>query len=166
MSTRLQRIAEAVHEELADRTVAMVVGREEAETHNGRRRVMWIPGQGKLVPSQRAGGTLLADGTRVVCVWNREEQLSVFIIAERVDTTEVLFENLLAALSEVIPESSMKNPGYRWVTQEKGQAGATLRSQLIEFTFTVVLPVRNELQQLTTITEESVEGELEGEVQG
>lgn len=170
MATRLEALAEKIHEQLNDQTVKSAFGRKEVARNDQRRRVVWVPVGGPLTPPEkRSAGTVVPNGTgqaRRHDVVLRQERVQVHVTAESDESLEQLFENLLAAIGLTIPRPTWHE--YRWVTEEEGQAGDSLRVPKIRFEITIQLPVAEEIKPLTVVTGEdhtcgflTAEGEFE-----
>lgn len=161
MATRLQGIAEAVHETLDDPTVKLLVGRKHVKEHAQQRRILWVTAPSKTSPPKMAGEHFDQENEEEpsgVCIMNREQAVVVWVCAENEETTEKLFENFLVALEATL-QTSYTFPTYRFVFEAEGENPRLARQELVELTFSVRLPVSDAPHRLATI--EATEGTQE-----
>lgn len=150
---RLQDFVDSVEAKLVEGGVTdvdMRVGRKAFSFHGAKRRICWIEPRGKLVPPLQAGGRQVGS-TRAPACKTREAEVHAFIYGGLDDTTEQLFEALVAAICK-LGEARYEMPSYRWVTEEEANAGHTNRTDCIELTVIARLPIQEEVKPLREVT--------------
>lgn len=161
MPTRLEIFGAKVHEVLDDPSVDAEFFRISIPKHGPSRRVCWLPVGGPLAPPKKAGGTHLpttpgdAGGTRRVDCAMRRELVEVHVYAETRENVEILFENLLAAISDQL--QNVEWGQYQWPDEEEGNAGLKVRGSRVIFQITVQFPVSEEKAPLKIVTAEEHE---------
>lgn len=100
-------------------------------------------------PGRCEDANRLDHAARELCKTN-EANVIAFIYGGDDEATEVLLEQVVAAVCEVVG-GKCEMPLWRWVTQEADQAGRILRTELIELNVTLRLPVASEIKPLRAI---------------
>lgn len=140
--TRLKRIAQAVHQALGDLSVAARHDRTALSEHGQLRRIVWLTEGGTGEAAHQAGGRIPPGrpNVRVVSTWLRVETAQAHIYAEDRATCEELLDKVIAALDEECGPS-FAGFSYRWVTEERPNAGVTLRASKCILTVQLREPV-------------------------
>lgn len=155
MATRLHGFVQDVSAKLETAGVTnltMLVGRNALSKHSEKRRVGWVMPGGKFVAPDQAAAKMPTGSTtqRVSLCKTNEANVIAFIYGGDDEATEVLLEQVVAAVCEVVG-GKCEMPLWRWVTQEADQAGRILRTELIELNVTLRLPVASEIKPLRAI---------------
>lgn len=153
LPTRLSALADEFHAKLNDPTVKKFDDVEALQKHEVRRRVVWTSPGGTTRPPKQAGGRLPADGSdaRIVACRTREANVEAHIFADTLANTELLLDNLIAAIC--LTMRVVEIPGYSWETQERENSGRVLRSQYCILRVTIPLPVPEQITPLLAFEE-------------
>lgn len=149
LPTRLAELADRVHEELADPTVAKRDDVAALQQHDVLRRVVWLTEGGQIDATRQAGGALPDDGTqvRITACRIRGEEVQAHLYAEDRATTEQLLDNTIAAVCLALgPSATLQR--YRWLTEERAESGRTRRSVKCILYLTMRLPVPELIEPL------------------
>ena len=152
MATRLHAFATAIHAALTAAgvtNVEMRVGRNEFSFHGAKRRICWIEPGGKLTPPLQAGGRQVSTDRSPACKV-REAEVRIYVFGGDATATEDLFEALVTAICNN-GEARAEMPRYRWVTEEEQHGGNVNRTECVELTATLRLPVLSEIKPLRNI---------------
>jgi hypothetical protein len=157
MTTRLEEIAEKVHETLDDPSVKRLHGWPALSEHAARRRAVWCSTGGTIEEPRQGGGrrptgetdTSEAQTARIVACKIRVEDVQIHIYGETAEVTEQLLDNLIAAI--YITLGTPMIPNYRWVSQQTETSGRTLRNEKIVLFLKLRLPVPEEISPLRKI---------------
>jgi hypothetical protein len=146
--SRFEQAAIRVHQELADPTVARLMGRKYLSTGQQARRIVWVHAPSTVDLPQQAGGELV-NGQRRRIFWDRLENAEIHVFAETEGLTDQLFDNLLGAMARAITRLRMDS--YTWPNDEEGQAGFNERQWGIVLRCAIRLQVSDERKQLKSI---------------
>lgn len=154
--TRLEEVATAVHALLDEGAVepneiGIAHDAVALQQHQKQRRIVWLTTGGAIEPPRQAGGRVPSDGTaaRVRLCKVRVERVEAHIFAETRELTEILLDNVIAALTHVLELVEM--PSYDWETEVTERAGKVLRSQHCVLHFLLRLPVPDQIRELRTV---------------
>lgn len=136
--------------------LTMVVGRKSLSHHESKVRVGWVMPGGRFVPPEQAAARMPTGqtSTRVSICKTNEARVLALIHGGSDEATELLMEAIVAAVCEKV-QGQCEMPGWRWVTQEAESSAHIIRTEYIELTILLRLPVVAEVGALRAI--ESVE---------
>ena len=146
--SRLSSLADAVHANLDDPTVAKVLYETNRSTNRQRRRIHWYSEPSQVVPPRQAGGRT-EQNNRSPAVWERQERVACLVFAESVDTLDTLLDNLIVAADHTVPNGS----GMLEATYDFDWVGVGKRIPSVRLEFMVKWPVLDEIKALTEITD-------------
>jgi hypothetical protein len=151
VATRLEEFATAVHAALGDPSVKAYFDATALQEHKQRRRIVWVTPGGTTETPRQSGGMPPSDGSkmRIQACRVRVENIDAHIYAENRETTEILLDNLIAAVCLTINPAEM--PTYTWETETLDNAGRTLRIAHCILRIYLRLPVPDEIKQLFPI---------------
>lgn len=150
MATRLREFAELVHVELADATVRAAHDAVGLQQHQPERRIVWLTQGGTTEPARQAGARVVGND-RVRASRNRVEHVDAHVFAENRETTEMLLDNLIAAVGNTL-NGVVEMPTYRWESEEPDEAGRARRTAHCVLRINLRLPVPDEIRPLHPIT--------------
>lgn len=145
---------------MGDSTVTFVVGNDKNRKRGPRRRIHWVRRGGPVVPSSRAGATLVGDdssGDRVRTPLNRIGLIEAHIFAEDDDTTEDLLDNTIAAIYQTFTGAG----GVEFVEYDWDDDQINQRGPYTVLSFSVTYPVSDEIKPLTELTAQEQTCEIE-----
>jgi hypothetical protein len=150
--TRLEEFATDVHAVLGDDTVKPYFDATALQEHKQQRRIVWVTPGGTTEAPRQGGGRPPVDGTqfRIQACRMRVENVDAHVYAENRETTEVLLDNLIAAVCLTL--AVVEIPTYTWETEEIGNAGRTLRIAHCILRIYLRLPVPDQIRPLLPIT--------------
>lgn len=151
-NTRMRQLGESVRARLAafGSDVPFYFEAEEAQRHKERRRLTWLALDGRILPPDGAGQKenekavtpRLIDSLGVL-----RERVLVIVACETRQVTEHLANNVIVACHQL--GMQLKDfDGYRWPTQEKDNAGRTLREHVCELVIYPRFPIPNQIVPL------------------
>lgn len=151
--SRFTSFVDAVHARLDDSTVTKVVGAINKGKLVSRRHITWFRDGGAIeVPDRGGAGKTEAGTVRQPSNWNREEVIVAQVYAESDDTFDLLFDNVIASIDKTAGPGSVIWQGYESAFDEYAKRGV-----MAQLTFSLKLPVADEIKQLVTITAEELE---------
>ena len=158
--SRLELLAELVHEALGDQKFKPLFGREYLKAHEQRRRIVWCHAPSSIARPDRTGHTLVGsdvNGQRQRAIWTRTENAEIHLFANDdgdLDAPQVgLFDRFLVAIEKAIPKVSFN--GYAWPSDLPSEAGHNQRQPWIVLRVSLPMPVTDERAQLFTVTGET-----------
>jgi len=163
MATKLQQHIDAIHEQLNDSSVLSQSGRVKLQENTQTRRVVWVRAPGQVQPPKSVGGRFDGAGSRLRQVYRRAEGVLAYVFAENEDNTEVLLDNLLAAIHLVCGPNAV--PGtYEWEMEAPGRADIATRQPKIRLELVLYIPVFDEFAGMVVISKQGVKGTFVTEV--
>lgn len=157
--SRYHALVDAVEAKLADATVKFVKGPpNRVGQHGQRRRVHWYTVGGIVEPTAQAGGREIDAGTqRSPSVHQRTESIEVLVFAENLTTLDVLFDNIIVAISQVAPAGQAQFGDYSYGGDEQ----YAQRIPYIALQVQLRMPVQDAVRPLTPITDEELTCQIE-----
>lgn len=159
--TRLGNAVVLIRASLNDPTVQHRVGELWLKSNDQQRRIVWCLRPSRVERPERTTGGAFTSGAaaeRSTASRVRHERVQVYIQAEDVTTTELLFDNVLAALDNTF--ANLAEPGdYEWETQQRpgstvdeGGAGFMNWAERIRLDVTFEWLVLKEISPLSIMT--------------
>ncbi|HEV8246074.1 MAG TPA: hypothetical protein VGP93_09915 [Polyangiaceae bacterium] len=159
--TRLGNAVVAIRATLNDPTVQHRVGELWLRTFDQQRRIVWCIRPSHIErPFKTTGGAFTsgAEAERSTPARVRHESVQAYIQAEDQTTTELLLDNLLAALDNTFADLAEPSD-YEWETQQRpgstvdqGGAGYSLWAERIRLDITFEWLVLKEISPLAIMT--------------